>query len=334
MTTMPADTTLTPAEAPARATRHAWRKASRRFAPYAFIAPFFILFAVFGLFPLGFSIYLSLHQWDAAQGLAAMRWVGLENYQFALTDPWFTKSLGNTLWFALVSGLPQHLVALPLATLIYSKLKRSRDWVVGAYFVPYITSSVAIALIFSTLFSRDSGLVNVVISELTRLPLLGSLMPVEPPDWLTQAAYTKPAVAFVVFWRYLGWNLVLYLSALQTIDRDLYEAATLDGAKPWQQFVHITLPLLRPMMFFAVTLTIIGNLQLFEEPFILVDTEKGVAGSVMTTAIFMYRLAFSDGDFGTASAVSWLLFIVIAVLTWLNSRLFGREAAGGGGRAR
>src|SRR5262249_18769053 len=101
--------------------------------------------------------------------------------------------------------------------------------------------------------------------------------------------------------------------------------ATLDGAGTWRQFVHVTLPLLRPMIYFAVTLTIIGNLQLFEEPFILVDVDKGVSNSVMTTAIFMYRTAFSDGDFGTASAISWLLFFVIALLTWVNARLFGRD---------
>ncbi len=305
-----------------------WKQ--RDVAPYLFIAPFFLLFLVFGVFPLGFSIFLSLHQWDPAAGMAAMRWVGFENYAYAITDPWFQKSLYNTLWFALASGLPQHLVALPLAYFINTHLKRSRNLIVGAYFVPYITSSVAIALIFGTLLSRDFGVINTFLAELTRMPLLGTLVPVEPVDWLGDASYTKPAVAFVVFWRYLGWNVVLYLSALQVIDKDLYEAATLDGAGKWRQFRYITLPLLKPMIYFAVTLTIIGNLQLFEEPFILVDIEKGVAQSVMTTAIFMYRMAFSDGDFGTASAVSWLLFLVIALLTWLNSRLFGREARQGG----
>ncbi|MBI5255245.1 MAG: sugar ABC transporter permease [Burkholderiales bacterium] len=300
------------------------RRSPQRWAPYLFIAPFFALFAVFGLFPLLFSIWLSLHQWEAASGLAAMRWVGLENYVFAITDPWFRKSLWNTLWFAIVSGVPQHLVALPLAFFIHTTLKRSRNLVVGAYFVPYITSSVAIALIFSTLFSKDFGVINA---------LLGVLQPGSAPiDWLGDARFAKPAVAFVVFWRYLGWNLVLYLSALQVIDHSLYEAATLDGASRWQQFRHITLPLLRPMMFFAITLTIIGNLQLFEEPFILIDADSGVASSVMTTAMFMYRMAFSDGDFGTASAVSWLLFLVIAALSWGNSRLFGRHGASDVGR--
>ena len=290
-----------------------WR--ARDVAPYLFIAPFFVLFVVFGVFPLGFSIWLSLHQWEPAAGLSAMRWVGLDNYGYALTDPWFHRSLWNTLWFAIVSGVPQHLVALPLAYLIQRRLKRSRDWVVGAYFVPYITSSVAIALIFSTLYSKDYGVINAVLQA---IGLPGDI------DWLGDADTTKPAVAFVVFWRYLGWNVVLYLSALQVIDNELYEAATLDGAGLWQQFWHITLPLLKPMIFFAVTLTLIGNLQLFEEPFILVDSEKGVAGSVMTSAIFMYRLAFSDGDFGTASAESRILFLTIAGLTWINSKLFRR----------
>ncbi len=331
LSALPEAAMRTPVHAPAAPPRRRWN--SRAWMPYLFISPFFVLFAVFGLFPLGFSIWLSLHQWNPAAGLAAMQWVGLENYAFTLGDPWFHKSLLNTLWFAVAAGVPQHLVALPLAYLVHRRLKRSRNAVVGAYFVPYITSSVAIALIFATLFSKDYGVVNGLLQALQRLPGLGALLPAGPVDWLGDARFTKPAVAFVVFWRYLGWNLVLYLSALQTIDGELYEAATLDGAGHWQQFRHIALPLLKPMMYFAVTLTLIGNLQLFEEPFILVDAESGVAQSVMTTAIFMYRTAFSDGDFGTASAISWLLFLIIAVLTWLNSRLFDRGRSGGDGHA-
>ena len=303
-----------PARERASASRARWRKRARKLAPYAFISPFFVLFAVFGLFPLLFSIWLSLHQWDAASGLAAMHWVGLENYGYAITDPWFAKSLLNTLWFAVASGVPQHLVALPLAFFIHMSLKRSRNFVVGAYFVPYVTSSVAIALIFTTLFSKDFGVIN-------------AILPGPPIDWLGDSFWARPAIAFVVFWRYLGWNVVLYLSALQVISGDLYEAATLDGASRWQQFRYIALPLLKPMMFFAITLTLIGNLQLFEEPFILIPPDSGVATDVMTTAMFMYRMAFSDGDFGTASAVSWLLFFLIAALTYGNGKLFGKEGA-------
>jgi multiple sugar transport system permease protein len=285
---------------------------SRKAAPYLFIAPFFALFAVFGLFPLLFSIVLSLHSWDATAGLSAMRWVGLENFRYAITDPWFVDSLLNTFWYGLASGIPQHLVALPLAYFIHRQLRRSRNFVVGAYFLPYITSSVAVALIFSTLLSKEFGIVNL-------------LLPGEPRDWLGNPDYAMPAIAFVVFWRYLGWNVVLYLSALQVIDESLYEAATLDGAGPWQQFRHVVLPLLRPMVYFAVTMTLIGSLQLFDEPFILVDQESSIAPTVMTTAMFMYRMAFAYGDFGTASAVSWLLFLVIAALGWGQHQLLGGE---------
>jgi multiple sugar transport system permease protein len=305
----------TPLAASAAPAGRRWRQ--RDLAPYLFIAPFVVLFVVFSVFPLGFSIWLSLHQWEPAAGLSAMRWVGLANYAYALTDPWFQRSLWNTLWFATVSGIPQHFVALPLAFFIHCRLRRTRNLVVGAYFIPYITSSVAIALIFSTLYSKDYGVINAA---------LGAVGLPADIDWLGDAAYTKPAVAFVVFWRYLGWNVVLYLAALQTLNEELFEAATLDGARMWRQFWHIALPMLKPMIFFAVTLTLIGSLQLFEEPFILVDSEKGVASSVMTSAIFMYRLAFADGDFGTASAVSWILFLIVAALTWANGALFKRGA--------
>lgn len=297
----------------------------KKWAPYIFISPFFILFGVFSLFPLLFSIYLSFNQWDAASGIEAMNWVGLDNYRFALTDPWFLTSLGNTLWLGVASGLPQHLVAIPLAAFIHNRFKRSRNAIIGAYFLPFITSSVAIAMVFNTLFSRQFGEINLLLHWLSTLPLVGGAFPAEPVDWLNNSLFIKPAVAFVVFWRYLGWNLVLYMSALQVIPRDLYEAATIDGASKRQQFWYITLPQLRPMMYLAVTMTIMGNLQLFEEPFILVGESGGAGQAALTTAMFVYKTAFSAGDFGTASAISWLLFLIIACSTWVNKRIFGRN---------
>lgn len=320
------DQTLLASAMPHAAPRRTRRRIDmKKWAPYLFISPFFILFFVFSLFPLLFSIYLSFNQWDAASGIGAMQWVGLDNYKFALTDPWFAKSLMNTLWLALASGIPQHLVAIPLAAFIHNSFKRSRNAVIGAYFLPFITSSVAIALVFNTLFSREYGEINLLIAKLAELPLVGGLFPAEPIDWLNNPAFIKPAVAFVIFWRYLGWNLVLYMSALQVIPRDLYEAATIDGASKRQQFWHITLPQLRPMMYLAVTMTIMGNLQLFEEPFILVGESGGLGQSALTTAMFVYKTAFSGGDFGTASAISWLLFLIIASTTYINNRVFHRE---------
>ena len=286
---------------------------SPRWAPYVFISPFLVLFAVFGVFPLLFSLHLAFQSWEPTSGLDSMSFVGLENFAFALQDEWFWKSLKNTLWLAVVSGAPQHLVAIPLAVFIHHSFKRLRDGVVGAYFLPYITSTVAIAIMFSSLFSKDFGLVNAMLHA-----AFGS----EHVDWLGRAENIKPAIAFVVFWRYLGFNVVLYLAALQTIPKDLYEAATMDGAGRWQQFWCITLPNLKPMIFFGVTLSVIGGLQLFEEPFILTGGRGGVDQSGMTSAVYLYRMAFDFNDFGGASAMSWLLFAVVAVLTWLTNRAF------------
>ena len=298
---------------------------SPRWAPYVFISPFLVLFAVFGVFPLLFSLHLAFQSWEPTSGLGSMEFVGLDNFAFALQDEWFWKSLKNTAWLALVSGVPQHLVAIPLAVFIHTSFKRLRDGVMAAYFLPYITSTVAIAIMFSSLFSTDYGLINAALS---------ATLGIEHIDWLGQPETLKPAVAFIVFWRYIGFNVVLYLAALQTIPKDLYEAATMDSAGRWQQFWYITLPSLRPMIFFGVTLSVIGGLQLFEEPFILTGGKGGIDQSAMTSAVYLYRMAFDFNDFGGASAMSWLLFLVVVVLTWLTNRAFRpRDAQQAGERA-
>ena len=291
----------------------AFLRLSPRWAPYVFISPFLVLFAVFGVFPLLFSLYLAFQSWEPTSGLNAMDYVGLANFAFALEDEWFWKSLKNTAWLAIAAGVPQHLVAIPLAVFIHNSFKRLRDGVIGAYFLPYITSTVAIAIMFSSLFSKDFGLVNAG---------LYSLFGTENIDWLGKAENIKPAIAFIVFWRYLGFNMVLYLAALQTIPKDLYEAATMDGAGWLQQFFHITLPSLKPMIFFGIMLSVIGGLQLFEEPFILTGGKGGIDQSAMTSAVYLYRMAFDFNDFGGASAMSWLLFVVVALMTWLTNRAF------------
>lgn len=312
-----------PAATPARQRGRAFD--GRRWLPYLFISPFFILFGVFGLFPMLFSVWMSLHSWDPAAGLAAMQWVGLENYTYTLfDDDWFHRSMWNTVWIALLAGVPQHLVALPLAWFLHTQLGRWRNAVLGLYFLPFITSTVAITLVFGALFSREFGVINQALAGLHSVPLLGALFPAEPVDWM-QPAHLPTMISAVVFWRYVGWNTVLYLSAMQTIPKDLLEAAAMDGAGPVRRFLHIVLPLLKPMIYFAVTLTLIGNLQLFEEPFILTSGTGGTDQAGKTAAMHLYAVAFSEGDFGTASAIAWLLFLLVAGATWLNRRLLGRE---------
>jgi multiple sugar transport system permease protein len=223
---------------------------------------------------------------------------------------------------ALASGMPQHLVAIPLAYLINEKMGRWRNAAMGAYFLPYITSTVAIAIMFSTLFSTDYGMVNSALAEMAKWPWLNAVLPEKNIDWLGSPEAIKPVVSAVVFWRYLGFNVILYVAAMQSIPRDLYEAASMDGAKSWQKFFYITLPQLKPMMFFGVTLTVIGGLQLFEEPFILTGGKGGPEYAGMTTAMYMYRTAFDFNDFGLASAISWMLFVIILIMTVVTNKAF------------
>ncbi len=314
----------------------------RRWAPYVFISPFFLLFAVFGLYPLLFSAWVSFFRWD---GIGAMTFTGLGNYLWVLdltqlnwagffsTEFWaemgrrdFWRALYNTVWIGLVAGVSQHLVAIPLAYFIHTKLKRLSHPVLALYFLPFITNAVAIALVFQALFSTEFGLVNLVLTTLGNWQLggvapLAWLFPQANIDW-SGPEYVRWLVAFVVWWRYVGWNTVLYLAALQTIPADLYEAARIDGASSWHRFRYITLPMLRPMMFFAVTLTIIGSLQMFEESYILTRSTGGTGRAAETSAMFMLRTAMIDGDFGAASAVAWLLFMFIAAITFVNKRWF------------
>ncbi len=315
--------------APPRPARFSWTQFQRRYAPYLFISPFFLLFFAFGLFPILFNAYLSFQQWQPGTGLGDMQFVGWRNYTDNLTDPTFWLSLKNTALLAVMSGLPQHLLAIPLAFAVYGVLRRLQNLVTAVYFLPYITSIVAISVIFFTLFSWQYGVINAALNALHQLPLIGGLFPAEKINWLGEKQYVQPAIAAVIIWRYTGWNMLLYLAGLQAIPRDLYEAASVDGATPLQQFRFITLPLLRPTMFLAVTLSLIGGLQLFEEPFILTGTSGGAGQSGLTTVMYMYRTYANYSDAGVAAAMSWLLFLVIGVLTLLNNRVFGRSGLAG-----
>ena len=297
---------------------------NKKNAPYFFISPFFILFGVFGLFPLLFSVFLAFQYWDPASGLKAMEFVGLENFLYTITDDWFLESLYNTVWIAVVSSIPMQLIALPLAFFLHTSFGRFRNLFTGIYFLPFITSTVAVTLVFNSMFSRDFGVFNSIIGFLNDLPLLGALITDTPIDWFDRD-HIRWSIAFLVWWRFTGWITVLYLAALQTIPKELYEAAEIDGAKKWQQFRYIALPLLKPMMYFTISMNIIFGLQIFEEPFIMVGVDGGSGQMGKTAAMHMYATAFVDSDFGTASAIAWSLFVFIAIVAIINNRIFARS---------
>lgn len=302
---------------------------SRKVAPYIFLAPYIILFLIFGLFPLLFSIYLSFHSWNPVEGLNAMEYVGFENFKTALTDPWMWTALKNTVYMGLYAGLSQHLIAIPAACILVSLGGRIRHWLTSAYFLPYITSGIAVSLIFFQMYSPNAGIINKTLMLLADSRWAGWAFAwvheVMPINWLEDVGLIQPSISFVVFWKYTGFNIVLYSTGLMTIPKDLYEAARIDGAGAFKRFWHISLPMLRPFIFFAVTLTLIGQLQLFEEPYVLTRGLGGPSQSGLTITAYLMRIGWEWYEMGTASALAWLLFLLIGVLTAIQFVFFGNK---------
>ena len=241
--------------------------AAQRRAPYLFLSPFIVLFLAFGVYPIGYSVYISLFKWtiNGNQGF-----VGVQNFvKLFTTDPFFFKALGNTVWLMIFGSFLQHAIAVPLAITLNNRALAGRFAFRSAYFVPYITSSVSIAIIFERLFDHRYGWLNFITTELLNL---------EPIDWLGDPGFIRISLAIVLNWRFIGWNTVIYFAGLQSIPSQLYEAASIDGARSFQQHLRITLPLLLPVIFFAMTMSIIGGMQVFEEPFLLTGGYKSLGG--------------------------------------------------------
>ncbi len=302
-----------------------WNTFQREAAPYIFVSPFVLLFLIFGLFPLIFSLYLSFNRWDIASGLDTMKLIGGGNYAFTWNDPEFKKALFNTFYIGIISSVPQHLIAIPTAYVIHTLVRRFKHFFTAALFVPFITSTVAMSLIVTVLFSERQGVVNLSLASLHTLPLIGGLFPSENIRWLFDKDYVPILIALVVIWRYTGYNIVFYLAGLQTIPQDVYESAQVDGASRWQQFWYISLPLLRPIAFYTVTLSLLGSLNLFDEPFILVGgSNYGQNQAGMTMGGYLFKTAFTNGYADQAAAASWMFFVVVLALTLINNRLFAR----------
>lgn len=282
----------------------------KKIAPYAFISPFIILFIIFGLYPIGYSIYISFFKWKLCGPVA---FIGLANYKKLLTtDPFFFRTIKNTVILLFTGSLLQHFFAIPLAIMLNNKLLKGRNLFKAAYFLPYITSTVAVTLIFSQLFDTNFGWLNFIIKD-----IFGS----EKVLWLTDPTAIKASLSIILNWKYIGWNTIIYLAGLQAIPSELYEAAIVDGATKLQQHFKITLPLLLPIIFFAVTLSIIGGMQIFDEPYVLLggyDMMGGPRNSGLTAAFYLLYTAFRAARLGRGSAIAWLLFFIILIMTLIN----------------
>ena len=287
-----------------------------RASPYGYIAPFFILFGIVGLFPLMYTAYVSVHDWDLIGGQG--EFLGLENYAFVLGRPIFWTSLGNTISIFLLSTVPQIAIALVLASLLDANIRAKTFWRMGVL-LPYVIAPVAVTLIFSRLFADGSGFVNALIG------FLGA----EPIGWHRDSLPAHVAIATMVNFRWTGFNTLVLLAAMQAIPRDLYEAAIIDGAGRVRQFWSVTVPSVRPTIVFVAITSTIGGLQIFDEAR-LYDTQGlgGNSGQWKTITLYLYELGWSQQRLGRAAAVAWLLFLLIVVFALVSNWLSRKIASG------
>jgi ABC-type sugar transport system permease subunit len=289
---------------------------------YLFVAPFYISFLVFGVFPILFSFYLALTRWTPYQSA----FIGLTNFVNLLQDNLVRTALFNSLWLMLVIGASQISLALVIAMALNARKLRGREAFRGIFFLPYITSPVVLGLVWGVIFAY-TGLLNYVLG----------LVGIDPVDWLGYATgaatWIKPAIALVTVWQFFGWNVLLFAAGLLAIPSEIFEAARIDGATDWDVLVSITLPLLKRVSFFVVSITIIGSIQLFDAPLMLLGgvagagsgTLGGAESGGLTLAMLVYETAFNYGQFGYAAAISVVMFGLLVVLTVANRRVFFRN---------
>ena len=278
-------------------------------SPYIYISPFFILFGLLGLFPLIYTINVSLYDWDLLKGQG--EFIGLENYLTTLTDPLFLNAVFNTFSIFLLSAVPQLIFATIIAALLDQAIRASTFWRMSVL-LPYIAAPVAVAVIFTQVFNQYGG------------PITGILEVVglDPIRWGYDVFPSHIAIASMVNWRWTGYNALILLAAMQAVPRDIYESAALDGASRVRRFWSITIPMIRPTMIFVIITSTIGGLQIFTEPKLFDGMSNGGQNrQFQTIVLYLYEMAFPRRDFGRAAATAWILFLIIVLIGLLNYAL-------------
>lgn len=289
-------------------------RSSRVSAGWWFVAPALLLIGVFFLLPVIAAVGLSFTDFDlyALADPGAARWVGLRNYVRVLHEPLFWTALRNTLYFAIVGGPLTVCVSLGAALLVNARAVRWKGAARAVFFAPFVTTLVAVAIVWRYLYHPRYGLLNAGLAHLGIAPI----------DWLGDAHWAMPAIILMATWKNFGYNMLICVAGLQNIPRDLYEAAALDGATPLQRFRHVTIPMLAPTLLFVAVVTMIGYLQLFTEPYVM--TQGGPLRATTSLVLYMYEEGFRWWRLGVAAAIAFLLFILIVTFAliqrWVSPR--------------
>jgi cellobiose transport system permease protein len=292
-----------------------------KLSPYLYISPFFIVFAVVGLFPILYTAVISFMDWDQIR--RSGEWVAFDQYAWILQQPKFWVALGNTFSIFLLSSVPQLILATFIAAMLDRHIRARTFWRMSAL-LPYVVAPVAVGLIFNALFADNSGQIN------AWLGMIG----IGPIPWHVEPFWSHVAIATMVNYRWTGYNALILLAAMQAIPRDYYEAATVDGAGAFRQFWSVTLPSLRPTLIFVIITSTIGGLQIFDEPRMFDQFGRGGAGSQwLTITLYLYDIGWGEWNFGRAAAMAWILFLIILAIGLVNlliTRALVRDEGGRG----
>ncbi len=279
------------------------------YAPWLFLTPYIIIALTFFLYPLIYAGWLSFHQTDGPHSAV---FVGLDNFKFIFSDPSFYKALKNTTIYAIASICIQLPLSLGLAILLNNSQSKLKNLFRLLIFSPNLVGQIFVGVLFSVIFTPRYGIFNIGIEKLIHWGL--------DTQWLSKPGLIMPALIIVSLWMYVGYNMIYFLAALQTVDKQLVEAAQIDGASPWQVFLHVTLPQIRPVAVFVVIMSTIGSYQLFELPFALLKSSFGVDQAGLTIVGYLYDNAFNSGDLGTGAAIGWILAFIIFVISIIQLR--------------
>jgi cellobiose transport system permease protein len=284
---------------------------------YLFTAPFFVMFLIFGLAPIIYSVYIAFFNWDA---LGTQDFIGLANFTELIADTRFWNALVNTIDIWLLSTIPMLIFSIGLAAILHNPHLRGSTFWRTILLVPNITSVLAIAIVFGQLFGRDFGMVNIIIGALG----------FEHIDFIQGTTSSHVAIASMIVWRWTGYNALIFLAAMLAIPGELYESASLDGANKWKQFIYVTLPSLRNTITFVLIVGTIGGLQVFAEPLILGGSYNGGdSGQFSTLTLFLFDQAFVAYKWGYAAAVGIMITFIVAIVSFINF-LITRKLAGDG----
>jgi ABC-type sugar transport system permease subunit len=290
----------------------AFYRLQKNAAPYIFVAPFVVLFLLFGLYPLIKSFILAFY---VTNGPKSASFVGIENFTFLLSDKNFHKALWNTTVYTLASVFLQLPLALLLAMALNSKWVRLRNFFRLSFFAPNLVGQVFVAVLFIVIFLPEFGLLNNVLNTLFGLP--------KSIKWLQNAELVMPALVLTSLWMYVGFNMIYFLAALQNVDQNLYEAAMVDGANAVQRFFAVTLPGIKPVLIFVLVIATIGSFQLFELPFVMLQQTAGPDNAGLTVVMYLYLNGFESGDLGYASTVGWTMAFILLTVSLVQLHLSG-----------